>query len=48
MLGNVYQLPYEYSHLNQVEAASLLAGQPTGWNVEEVEVFSVKLEEDTY
>ena len=40
-LGNVYEVPLQFRHLNELEQWSLLAGRPNNWDVKEVEVYAI-------
>eukprot|EP00347_Sterkiella_histriomuscorum_P011410 403372566 len=45
-LGNVYQPPFQYSNLPQNEIYGLLAGTQSNWEIEEIEVYSVKVQDN--
>ncbi|CDW72297.1 b-box zinc finger family protein [Stylonychia lemnae] len=45
-LGTVYQPPFQYSHLPLFEIHSLLAGTPTNWEISEIEIYSVKIQDN--
>lgn len=42
-VGNIYEVPWQFRHLPEMEQWSILAGRPTNWEVQEVEVYAVNL-----
>lgn len=40
-VGNIYEVPWQFKHLPEVEQWSIIAGRATAWDVKEIEVYAV-------